>query len=341
MFRISDGELSGPETYTGKIGEIISAKGGLKRGKMVNFKQIKGLVKEVHPSYLNNKDVRLLYFLCLLVQSGPSCKNLVKYFNKKPGKVTGARWITTATNILMLYMQTKAPSKNLILLTKIIVNIYGPAIFDIKQNWHMSSGPKHIFTIIQNSKKLLKSDHPSYYENVINTIKNNAFYLHIENMLVCMVHDDDLKIRRKALEVIEKARKYRQKTKSTKVRKFMKPTINFDADEYFNLIDIDSFKPLQFVSPPIFDGYSIDQIKILDFKHDYQKVPCHNQHVERFVALTSQAGEAVVGQEKRHQWILNKMKSTAQIPTKPTKKHFMKLAYDKVKVDGVTKKLFE
>ena len=26
----------------------------------------------------------------------------------------------------------------------------------------------------------------------MNTIKNNAFYLHIENMLVCMVHDDEL-----------------------------------------------------------------------------------------------------------------------------------------------------
>ena len=309
---------------------------------MVQFQPLDGKVTEISKELLQNQDIRNMYHLCLLVQTGPCAPpDIAKYFECTPGTVSFARWITTANNVLCLYCQTENPTYELILLTQIILNIYAPAIFDIKQNWHMSSGPKHIFNIIQNSKKLLESDHPSYYENVMNTIENNAFYLHLENVLVCMVHDHDAKIRNKALDIIEKARNYHKKTKSMKVRKFIKPTVNFDAKEYFNLIDIGSYKPLDFVSPPIFKDYSIYQIRTHDFSHEYQKVPCHNQHVERFVALTHQAGQAVVGQEKRHQWILNKMKSTAKIPTKPTKNHFIRFAYDKVKVDGVTRKLFE
>ena len=307
---------------------------------MVQFKPVKGKVTELNPEevkILQNNDVKLLYFMCLLVQLGPKAENLVKYFNMKPGKVTAARWITTCTNILMLYCQTSNPPKNLILLTKIIVNIYAPSIFAIKQDWHVSSGPKHIFNLIQNSKQLLEKKYPSLYENVKNTILNNSYFLHIENLLVCMVHDSDLEVRNKALEIIENARKYHMKSKSTKVRRFQKPTeIKFDAQNYYELVKISEYKPWQFVSPPIFKDYSIEDLKNNNFTHDYLKVCVHNQHCERYVSWTSEAAAAVIGYQKRHYHILNKQKSTQKIPTKPTKEHFVNLVNPNVK-----RKLFE
>ena len=85
-------------------------------------------VKAYQP-LLHNKDVELLYYLCLLVQEGPGAKHLLPYFKRNPGKVTSARWITTASNILVVYLQEPNPSEILSLLVKVIVNLYGPCVF--------------------------------------------------------------------------------------------------------------------------------------------------------------------------------------------------------------------
>ena len=39
------------------------------------------------------------------------------------------------------------------------------------------------------------------------------------------------------------------------------------------------------------------------------KICCHSQHCERWVGLTSQAALQVIGQEKRHQWLIVKAKN--------------------------------
>ena len=82
------------------------------------FKPIPGKVRSVSEELLHNKDVKNFYMLCQLVQEGPktSNKQLMSFFTYNPGKVTAARWITTANNILCLYMQATQPTKELVLL---------------------------------------------------------------------------------------------------------------------------------------------------------------------------------------------------------------------------------
>ena len=64
-----------------------------------------------------------------------------------------------------------------------------------------------------------------------------------------------------------------------------------------------------------------------------------SQHVERFVALTSKAAEHAIGHQKRHRWILNKMKATKQIPIASAKKEDFFKATDVTKREKVKKKL--
>ena len=76
----------------------------------MDFKAIEGKVveiKEDHQEILQNHDLQQLHDLSLLVQLGPhkAGTKLLNSFFKAVGHVHGARWVTTATNLLVLYMQ--------------------------------------------------------------------------------------------------------------------------------------------------------------------------------------------------------------------------------------------
>ena len=59
--------------------------------------------------------------------------------------------------------------------------------------------------------------------------------------------------------------------------------INFDtAENYFELVPFSDFT----TCPPVLQDFSLEQIKSLDFGEDFMKIPCHSQHVERYVYLT-------------------------------------------------------
>ena len=77
-----------------------------------------------------NKDVRTLLRLSLIVQSGLPKET----FKCLPGPVHNARWVTTCSNVLYLYTQEPEPWDGLVLLVKIVINLYTPAILFIKEN---------------------------------------------------------------------------------------------------------------------------------------------------------------------------------------------------------------
>ena len=64
-----DGKINGPESYTGKIGGIISAKKDEWKinARLKNFEPREGFVEETDFEFKNN-DEKLLYLLCQFVQ---------------------------------------------------------------------------------------------------------------------------------------------------------------------------------------------------------------------------------------------------------------------------------
>ncbi len=138
LFVEIDGRLSGPQTYTGPIGAQICQKHPKwKENPMVQFQKINGQVPLVEDEYLNNHDVKTLYRLCHLVQNGPKdpSKDQISAFQSPLGTVTACRWVTCASNALQLFLRSDKPSRKLVLLTEIILNIYGPILFTIKKKW--------------------------------------------------------------------------------------------------------------------------------------------------------------------------------------------------------------
>ena len=83
---------------------------------------------------------------------------------------------------------------------------------------------------------------------------------------------------------------------------------------YYLLIDLKDFTYEDMSSPPLLNGYSIEDIANQNFRVDLKNLPNHSQHVERFVALTSIAAANAIGYQNRHHWILNKMKAVEMLP---------------------------
>lgn len=282
MIFLADGGTKGPTTFAGEIGSRISGKDGLARANMnMSFVPIPGLVPDnVDPKLLQNSDIKHVYDLGTLTKLGTKKASTaqINAFFCHPGTVTNARWVTTASNILTLYLQEENPSANLVLMVEIIQNLYIPSLFNIKKNWHCSNGPQHLFSILKLSRDLFENKHPNLYENVKKTIRKNGFYSHPENILLGMVHDTDEKVREKGIKVIEKLREEDAKRPDgiENIRRFQMPkNLNFDAQTYYEMVDFEDFTPDLICSPPILREYSIDDIRNLNFQEGYKTVPSH------------------------------------------------------------------
>ena len=83
------------------------------------------MVKQVDSGRYKNTDDNVLYQLAMLIQSGPDSefKDAIKL---TPGKTSLSRWTTFEAGILYLFVITKTPSANLILLVDIILNCIAP-----------------------------------------------------------------------------------------------------------------------------------------------------------------------------------------------------------------------
>ena len=252
----------------------------------MNFKPIPGKVVEITEDYdkiLHNHDVKQLHELSLLTQLGPKMAGtrLTNAFFKSVGHVHNARWVTTASNLLVLYMQEEDPSEDLILMTKFIVNCYTPSLLNIKKTPHCTNGTKHVYEMLQLCRELLEDDHPEIFSVVTGCIENNGYYFHPENIILSMVTDPDEDIRNEGIQLIEKYRSQDEERKKVavgpkKVRSFRKPQkIDFNAKNYHDVVDFSDFGMYDVCSPPILRDYSLEEIKNRKFSDGFKTVPSH------------------------------------------------------------------
>jgi hypothetical protein len=101
-----------------------------------------------------SNDKRILREYLLGVSLGEVVEEFVY---KKPRLVSHARWLTTASRILMLYTRTEEPSDVLRLLVLYIQRIYGKVWFQVKRETSFTKGPSFLFGIIQEAKSFEKA----------------------------------------------------------------------------------------------------------------------------------------------------------------------------------------
>lgn len=158
------------------------------------------------------------------------------------------------------------------------------------------------------------------------SVGNNAYFFHPENILLSMITDSNRFIRRKAYEKILLLRQ----ELPPQIRTFNPSTfeIKFDCLTYSAMIDWHHFT----TEPPLLQFYTQDQLKRFEEAEEIIEIPgkqhvnsnyiyitlkqiifpigflCHSQNNERFVRVVSESALAVTD-ENRLQHIFSKLES--------------------------------
>ncbi|KAK5648348.1 hypothetical protein RI129_003240 [Pyrocoelia pectoralis] len=304
-----DGETSGPRGHKGPIGQKLESCENL---PVENFKRIKSDLPQLDGNRSDlSTDQQYLLDIVQSVETGNVSASLA---SRNPGKLSHARWLTTANRIMRLYVATKVPDENLCLLTTYISKVYAPFWFRVKLQPSCYDGSRHLFKLIQSCSIL-----PEKVQKIIYpVIQRNGFFAHPENILLSMLTDEDPLYKQLAIRRILKARSKGRQT----IRDFNIPTIRFDAKHYSDMI---SWIEVSTTEPPMTINMhmNLDLISNLS-PSDFPLLPCNTQAVERCVRLVTEASAAVCGQSNRDGFIKNRVQSRQVLPYCEKKSDYFK-----------------
>lgn len=312
LFEHLDGTTTGPASFSGPIGKRLP---GCEKLPVVDFEPIQlEEVIDITESNLS-KDQQYLLDIVRAVNTGICNPDLAA---KDPGPISHSRWLTCANRVLRLYVSQSSPTFELKTLANYIVKTYAPVWFDIKKNWTVKDGPKHILKVVKTTRYL-----PDNIKKIIDpVIQRNAFFCHPENMMLAMIMDKSPSIRELGYRRILKSRN--EPSAEGYVRDFIMPSINFSANDYTELID---WSVCKLTPPPLLSRMPTEHIaSLLKDKalpeFNYLKFPCHTQAVERCVKLVTESAEKVCGHENRDGYIRATLKSRQLMPTFNFKSQF-------------------
>lgn len=303
-----DGSTSGPRGFTGPIGKQLSKCEHL---PLTNFARIPGDFPSIELKDLST-DQRYLLEISMAVCSGKCSPELS---NRDPGKLNHSRWLTTANRLLRLYVASDEPSTSLVSLVTYIIKVYVPLWFSIKSKPSCKDGALHLFRMIELSRYL-----PEDLRRIVDpVIQRNGFFGHPENILLSMITDQRLHIRELGLRRILKVRT--QTNAPTALRRFVVPQLDFDANDYVELIN---WQDVEITEPPLTVSISDDAIKLFVANGsapvvDFPRFPCHTQAVERCVKLVTESSANVCSAEARDGFIRTRVAARATMPCFNTK----------------------
>lgn len=318
LFTHVDGTTTGPRSFTGEIGKLLS---GCEKLPVVSFTPIECTLCEVTNKKDLSTDQLYLMEICEAINCGHCSESLLK---RNPGNVCHSRWLTTANRILRLYVAQENPTEALVTLATFIVKVYAPMWFKIKTKPSVIYGAQHLHQSIVLSR-YLSSDLKAVIDPVI---ERNGFFGHPENVLISMIADDRNHVKELALRRILKARKAKrsalnQTNTMHNVRTFNLPAFDLSATDYVDLIKWENV-----TEPPLTERFSDDMISEAivntsiissSILPTFKGFPCHSQATERIVKTVTEASAAVCGSYRRDGFIRNRLESRNLMPAFNTK----------------------
>lgn len=230
LFLSLDGTTTGPNTFSGPLGKLFVKKGYLNSLPIVKFKAVPVPPLPPLDRSLLSKDQQHLYDLFECVRTGRISDEIA---SRIIGPVHHARFLTLAISILRLYMSSMTPSSALSQLVHYVLKVYAPVFFSVKCLPKIYDGAKHLFLMFQGLKKLSRPQ----YDLLFPVVLNNSYFWHSENLLLAMLVDEDINIRRDAVQKIVRARQ--EATQNDSVRVFTKidrNIVNENAQEYHEVL---------------------------------------------------------------------------------------------------------
>ena len=280
VFVIIDGETRGPNLYGGDIGRQLN---NCETNPITSFNRIK-----INPTFKRHletivdigSDQKYLRDIIIAIDAGIVNNKLA---NRSPGKLGYARWLTTANRILRVYVSSQNTTQALNQIVNFIISIYARSWFAIKSEPLFTKSPQHIFNMIQWIKEMNSDE----IKNVcFRTISQNAYSLHTENILLAMISDPRPSIRCEGINRIIHARTTNNNV-GNGIRKFIKPNINVDAEDYYQLVDYNN----SWLESILTEKLTLNQL--LHAKETFEilelpNYPSHTQAVERVIRLISE-----------------------------------------------------
>lgn len=312
LLQTLDGSTSGPRAFSGTLGKALSTCEIL---PVVAFEKIPTDMPCVTSDDLST-DQRYLWEICHAVSNG-QCSLALS--TRNPGTMSHSRWLTTANRLLRLYIATDLPSPHLVTLVTYVMRVYAPSWFRIKMKPSCTYGTKHLFHTIQSSRYLSKE----LRDIVDPVIERNSFFAHPENVLLAMITDERKYIRELGMRRILKVRMTKS-THCTVIRQFVTPKLNFDAHEYYEMLD---WTTVQVSEPPLTTDISEADMRLYvktggDTTLEFPRFPCHTQAVERCVKIVTDASLSVCGPESRDGFIRALLESRRIMPIFNTKSQY-------------------
>ena len=132
-----------------------------------------------------------------------------------------------------------------------------------------------------------------------------------------MIHDEKEYIRELSWRRILKARR----SAPDYVRVFKVPTLNFNAQSYYDMVD---WQSLDLTEPPLTKNIETENIMKFIHLRDAPKfhakaIPCHTQAVERHIKHVMEASQKICGRSNRDGFIQSTLLSRQQMPRFETK----------------------
>lgn len=197
-------------------------------------------------------------------------------------------------------------------MAEFLVKVYAPAWFQIKQHHHVVDAAKHFYLIVQLGRYL-----PACLREIVySTLQENSYMAHPESILLAMLFDDEPEICETAIQRIEKARGERD---PSKVRPFERPSVNFTAANYTDLIDWTKTKVTE---PPLVAFFSVEGMRLLFTRKEGNalfNIRLHTQAVERAVKDVTDASKHVCGAMARDGFIRARILGRRLLPEFNTK----------------------
>ena len=123
-----------------------------------------------------SRDQRLVYHLGHALQSGVVPDWLA---TAVIGPMLHARWLTLAARILRKALSTRKPTKAFSRILFMILNLYLPAWFHIKNSPHCQSGALHFFYMLELSRDLCSKAQEVAHK----VLQDNSYWAHPENIV--------------------------------------------------------------------------------------------------------------------------------------------------------------
>ena len=280
VFTLIDGKTLGPNPYSGDIGKQLA---DCENADIVPFERIAiGELFDIRLQALTDISSDQRYLRDIVLGIGASYID-DRLKTRSPGKLGYARWLTTANRILRVYVSTPKPSTKLITLVKFTIYVYASGWFGIRSRPSFAKSPVHIHKMLRAVRELGIAEITLECDAVI---KRNAFALHPESMLCCMLVDSRRMIRHEGVKRILRARL----NDETGIREFNLSNykFNLDADEYYMLTEYDEDTWLESVltkhiSTEDLKSYTPTATPMFTFK----RYPSHTLSVERVMRIVS------------------------------------------------------